>query len=264
MVYGGQLTIAMARSKLDEHKLRDVNLEVLPIGDVVDAGPFKIERIHLTHSIPDSSGDRADTRAGHDPVHRRLQVRPDAGRRRARRHLAAGRARPRESAAAVRRLDERRPPGHLGLARSIVGPHLERVFARCQGRIVVTCFASQHPPRPAGRARRRGARPQGRAGRALDAQEHQHRPLARPHRHPRGDARAAARDRPVGRREDRRHLDRLTGRAAERAAPDGLPRPPAGRAARRATRWSSPPRRSRATSARSTRRSTACTTSAAT
>ena len=56
VVYGGQLTVAMARSKLDEHKLRDVNLEVLPIGQVVEAGPFTLERVHLTHSIPDASG----------------------------------------------------------------------------------------------------------------------------------------------------------------------------------------------------------------
>ena len=40
VVYGGQLTVAMARSKLDEHKLREVDLEVLPIGEVADAGPF--------------------------------------------------------------------------------------------------------------------------------------------------------------------------------------------------------------------------------
>ena len=32
VTYGGQLTIAMARSKLDEHKLREVNVDVLPIG----------------------------------------------------------------------------------------------------------------------------------------------------------------------------------------------------------------------------------------
>jgi ribonuclease J len=56
VVYGGQLTVAMARSKLDEHKLREVRLEVLPIGEVVRAGPFQLERIHLTHSIPDSGG----------------------------------------------------------------------------------------------------------------------------------------------------------------------------------------------------------------
>ena len=64
VVYGGQLTVAMARSKLDEHKLREVNLEVLPIGDTVDAGPFTIERIHLTHSIPDSSGVALTTPLG--------------------------------------------------------------------------------------------------------------------------------------------------------------------------------------------------------
>ena len=40
VVYGGQLTVAMARSKLDEHKLREVNLDVLPIGQVAEAGPF--------------------------------------------------------------------------------------------------------------------------------------------------------------------------------------------------------------------------------
>src|SRR5690349_18436827 len=56
VVYGGQLTVAMARSKLAEHKLHEVNLEVLPIGDRVQAGPFELERIHLTHSIPDAGG----------------------------------------------------------------------------------------------------------------------------------------------------------------------------------------------------------------
>ena len=64
VVYGGQLTIAMARSKLDEHKLREVNLEVLPIGDTVEAGPFEIERVHLTHSIPDASGIALKTPLG--------------------------------------------------------------------------------------------------------------------------------------------------------------------------------------------------------
>ena len=93
VVYGGQLTVAMARSKLDEHKLRDVNLEVLPIGAVAEAGPFTIERIHLTHSIPDAGGVALTCELGTGHVHRRLQVRPDAGRRAAGRHGAAGRAR---------------------------------------------------------------------------------------------------------------------------------------------------------------------------
>src|SRR5258708_37966921 len=56
VVYGGQLTIAMARSKLDEHKLRDVNLEVLPIGQGAEAGAVQNERIHPTHPNPGSPG----------------------------------------------------------------------------------------------------------------------------------------------------------------------------------------------------------------
>src|SRR6185295_6853949 len=81
------------------------------------------------------------------------QVRPDAGRRHPRRRRAPGRARPGGAAAAVRRLDERRParllaqrgdrraqaPGDLPGLRGAHRRHLLRV---------------EHPSRPAGRARR--------------------------------------------------------------------------------------------------------------
>src|SRR5215468_160753 len=50
-VYGGRLTVAMARSKLDEHKLRDIELEDVDPGERIDAGPFTIELVHMTHSI---------------------------------------------------------------------------------------------------------------------------------------------------------------------------------------------------------------------
>ncbi len=55
-VYGGNLTIAMVRSKLDEHRLKDVQLEVLEPGDELELGPFIAEMVHMTHSIPDSAG----------------------------------------------------------------------------------------------------------------------------------------------------------------------------------------------------------------
>src|SRR5215470_10504567 len=54
VIYGGLLTISMVRSKLDEHKLRDVPLEELPPGDRVELGPFDLELIHMSHSIPDA------------------------------------------------------------------------------------------------------------------------------------------------------------------------------------------------------------------
>src|SRR5215210_5170954 len=54
MIYGGPLTISMVRSKLDEHRLRDVEMEALDPGDAVDAGPFRVEPVRMSHSIPDS------------------------------------------------------------------------------------------------------------------------------------------------------------------------------------------------------------------
>ena len=141
VVYGGQLTVAMARSKLDEHRLRDVNLEVLPIGDRVQAGPFEIERIHLTHSIPDAGGVALTTPLGTVLFtgDYKFDQTPVGG-----------------APADMARLAELGRDGLLLLcgdstnadrpgiseSESIVGPHLDRVFARCKGRIVVTCFAS--------------------------------------------------------------------------------------------------------------------------
>jgi ribonuclease J len=140
-IYGGQLTVAMARSKLDEHKLRDVNLEVLPIGDVAQAGPFALERIHLTHSIPDSSGVALTTELGTILFtgDYKFDQTPVGG-----------------APADMARLAELGRAGLLLLcgdstnadragisdSESVVGPHLDRLFARCEGRIVVTCFAS--------------------------------------------------------------------------------------------------------------------------
>ena len=141
VVYGGQLTVAMARSKLDEHKLRDVNLEVLPIGDRVEAGPFTLERIHLTHSIPDAGGVALtcplgtvlftgdykfdQTPVGGAPAD--MARLAEMGRERL--LLLCG-----DSTNADR--------AGVSESESVVGPNLERVFHHCTGRIIVTCFAS--------------------------------------------------------------------------------------------------------------------------
>ena len=154
VVYSGQLTIAMARSKLDEHKLRDVPLEVLPIGDTVNAGPFEIERIHLTHSIPDSSGIALKTPLGTVLFtgDYKFDQTPVGG-----------------APADMARLAELGREGVLLLcgdstnvdragvsdSESIVGPHLDRVFARCQRPDRRHLLRVEHPPRPAGRPRGR-------------------------------------------------------------------------------------------------------------
>jgi ribonuclease J len=63
-VYGGPLTVAMARSKLEEHKLKDVDLCDVQPGEAFELGPFELELIHMTHSIPDSSAVALGTELG--------------------------------------------------------------------------------------------------------------------------------------------------------------------------------------------------------
>ena len=107
-----------------------------------EAGPFDIEMVQDGALDPRRVRGGAHLRARHDARHRRLQVRPDAGGRRARRRRAAGRARPRGRCCCCAAT----PPTPTGPGRRrrrpASGRVLEEVFARCEGRIVVTSFAS--------------------------------------------------------------------------------------------------------------------------
>lgn len=53
-VYGSRLTLGLLKGKLKEHNLSSNNLHEVSSRDVITAGPFKIEFIHVSHSIPDS------------------------------------------------------------------------------------------------------------------------------------------------------------------------------------------------------------------
>ena len=140
-VYGGPLTIAMVRSKLDEHRLRDVPLQDVLAGQAVDAGPFTVELVKMAHSIPDSFAVALRCELGVTLVtgDYKFDQTPVDG-----------------TPADVSRLAELGREGLLllcgdstnadrsgvALSEAAVGPHLEEQFARCEGRIVVTCFAS--------------------------------------------------------------------------------------------------------------------------
>ncbi|HEX3392559.1 MAG TPA: ribonuclease J [Solirubrobacteraceae bacterium] len=140
-VYGGPLTMAMARSKLEEHKLRDVECSEIAIGEMLELGPFSLEMIHMTHSIPDSSAVALGTELGTVLItgDYKFDQTPVDG-----------------PPADVSRLAELGREGVLLLcgdstnvdrpgfspSESLVGPHLEEAFGRCEGRIVVTSFAS--------------------------------------------------------------------------------------------------------------------------
>ena len=140
-VYGGPLAMAMARSKLDEHRLRDVHVEDVADGETIEAGPFDIELVHMTHSIPDSNAVAITTDLGTILItgDYKFDQTPVDGR-----------------PADVSRLAELGREGLLLLcgdstnadregfspSEAGVGPRLEEVFSRCDGRIVVTSFAS--------------------------------------------------------------------------------------------------------------------------
>jgi ribonuclease J len=140
-VYGGALTIAMARSKLDEHKLKGVELNELDPAETLELGPFSLELVHMTHSIPDASAVALGTELGTVLItgDYKFDQTPVDG-----------------PPADVSRLAELGREGVLVLcgdstnvdrpgfspSESVVGPHLEDVFAHCEGRIVVTSFAS--------------------------------------------------------------------------------------------------------------------------
>ena len=141
VIYGGLLTVGMVRSKLDEHKLGEAPLQELPTGEKVRLGPFQLELIHLSHSIPDMRAVLLTTELGSILMtgDYKFDQTPVDGR-----------------PADISRLAEVGRDGLLllcgdstnadrpGIApsESSVGPALLETFSGCKGRIIVTSFAS--------------------------------------------------------------------------------------------------------------------------
>jgi ribonuclease J len=141
VIYGGLLTIGMVRSKLDEHKIRDAPLTELPLGKKVQHGPFTLEMLHMSHSIPDAGAVAVGTERGTILVtgDYKFDQTPVDGH-------------PPDMA----RLAELGKEGVLCLcgdstnvdrpgiapSESSVGPALLDLFSRVKGRIIVTSFAS--------------------------------------------------------------------------------------------------------------------------
>jgi ribonuclease J len=140
-IYGGALTCGLVRSKLDEHKFKDVQLTQLDAGAPVELGPFVLEMIHMSHSIPDARAVALTTDIGTVLLtgDYKFDQTPVDGR-----------------PADVSRLAELGSDGLLLLAgdstnadrpgiapsESSVGPALLETFGKCPGRVIVTSFAS--------------------------------------------------------------------------------------------------------------------------
>ena len=140
-VYGSDLTLAFVAPKLREHRLPDPSLNVVAEGDRLTVGPFDLEFVSVTHSIPDALAVFVRTDAGNVlitgdfkmdqlPLDRRLT------------DLRAF-ARMGEEGVDLFMVDSTNAlvPGFITPEREI-GPVLDQVFGEATGQIVVASFAS--------------------------------------------------------------------------------------------------------------------------
>ena len=141
-VYGTRLTLGLVKPKLKEHRfLREAELREVRVGDTVQIGPFKVETIAVSHSIPDAVALAIDTPVGKVVYTSDFKLDP-----------APPDGYPTDMARFRRLGDEgvllllsdstnAERPGRSGSERDLHGP-LEKIFTEAPGRIVVANFAS--------------------------------------------------------------------------------------------------------------------------
>jgi len=141
-IFGGGLTIAMVRSKLDEHKLgREAPLIELPPGERAGLGPFELELVHMSHSIPNARAVALHTELGTVLVtgdYKFDQTPVDGHPADVARLAGLG------TEGVLLLCGDSTNADRPGVAPSEarVGPALLDVFAGCEGRVIVTSFAS--------------------------------------------------------------------------------------------------------------------------
>ncbi|MSX01701.1 MAG: RNase J family beta-CASP ribonuclease [Actinobacteria bacterium] len=140
-LFGAPLTMAMARSKLDEHKIKQIEIEDVKPGEELELGPFTVELIQMTHSIPDAMAVSITTDLGTMLItgdYKFDQTPVDS------RPADLGRLAQLGSDGLLLLCGDSTNADRPGYSESEsgVGPHLEQAFSGCEGRIIVTCFAS--------------------------------------------------------------------------------------------------------------------------
>ena len=140
-IHGTAMTNGLIRLKLEEHKLIDtVKLVTHKPGDVVKAGCFSVEFIHVNHSIADAVAFAVKTPVGTVIFTGDFKIDPTA----------------KEGMIDLARLGELGNQGVLALmadstnverpgytpSENVVAEGLDRQFKNCDNRIIVTTFAS--------------------------------------------------------------------------------------------------------------------------
>lgn len=140
-IHGTAMTNGLIKLKLEEHKLSDkVKLHTHKPGDVVKAGCFQVEFIHVNHSIADAVAFAIKTPVGTVVMTGDFKIDPTAS----------------DGMMDLARLGELGNKGVLALlcdstnvereghtpSENVVAEGLDRQFRNCDQRIVVTTFAS--------------------------------------------------------------------------------------------------------------------------
>ena len=140
-VYGTDLTLALIETKLAEHKVEGITLNVIKAGDTVTAGAFKIEAIRVTHSIDAALAFAVHTPAGtivhtgdfkvdYTPVDGKVIDIPKFAQLGEKGVLAL-----------LSDSTNAESPGYT-MSESRVGDMFESYFKKADGRIIVATFAS--------------------------------------------------------------------------------------------------------------------------
>ncbi len=141
-LYGTKLTLGLVRTKLKEHKLHErATFNEIEVGKAFRLGALTFEAYHVCHSIPDAVGYAIGTPLG-TIVHSgdwKFDHTPVDGRQTDFAHLADIAAR-----GVLLLLSDSTRAEMPGYTRSeaYVGELLETIFARAQGRVIITTFAS--------------------------------------------------------------------------------------------------------------------------
>jgi ribonuclease J len=138
---GSKLTLALLRSKLQEHRLKETAQHVVQEGDRISFGPFDLEFVAVNHSIPDGLAIAIRTGAGtvlHTGDFKMDQLPLDGRITDLRAFARLG-----EEGVDLFMVDSTNAevPGFT-TSEVEIGPVIDRVFHRSNSRIIVACFAS--------------------------------------------------------------------------------------------------------------------------
>lgn len=140
-IYGSKLTLGIVETKLKEHNLENVQMKIVRPRDSIKIGALEIEFFRVSHSIPDALGIAIHTPLGiifHTGDFKIDQTPVDGQVIDFRKMAELG-----EKGVLVM-LSDSTNADKIGFTPSekIVGTTFDDLFGRCEGRIIVTTFAS--------------------------------------------------------------------------------------------------------------------------